>query len=93
MIFSTVYNLNRETERKDYFDKMSCEDYKKHLENSDDKIFVISAGGLGCDIEGIKKEYSRKYNIDVIVDCQGCTIWNTDRCKEKIINEYLENNR
>ncbi|GAA3511835.1 hypothetical protein GCM10022393_26920 [Aquimarina addita] len=90
MIFSTVYELKKEAELKSYFHKLSCENYKKHLENSDNKIFVISTGGLGCDIEGTKREYSKKYNIDVIVDCQGCLIWNSDRCKEKVIEDYLK---
>lgn len=73
------------------YKEMSCDEYKLHLKSSDNKIYLIDAGGIACFDKQICEEFKQNYNIDIIAICEkGCFGAGILSCKEKAMIEYLK---
>lgn len=78
-------------EKISIYKEMSCEEYKVHLNTSDNKIYFIEAGGIACFADQVIKEYKQNYNINIIAVCEiGCFGAGSLSCKEEVMIEYLE---
>jgi hypothetical protein len=88
------YDSLQELNRRNFINKYSSKDCNQLLEQLEiDKTrnkFAYFSWGLVTDTEGIKNEFKRKYNAEVIAIGQGCSFSDEKHCYNTALIDFLE---
>jgi Ca2+/Na+ antiporter len=91
--YKSFQEINRKDFIKSYNDK-DCDELLERLEfDKTQNKFAYFAFGLAIDPEGIKLEFKKEYNVDVIAIGQGCTLSGEGHCYNIALLDFLDSEK